>query len=146
MKSKYFLILLIFPVLLNAQNIIHLKKDGKLNKEICNKKARYENKNRKINISIITNGNNVLELNGIDEKLFKCNQKLNSKIIKMVFIDSENNLTYVSDNQVKIKIKCLAPKQYLVSFVGILKTKNKSIYISSTLQANETQKQTLKTN
>jgi len=113
---------------------------------ICSKKATYENKNGKINLSVLTDSNELLELNNIDESQFKCNAKLRSKYFKILFIENNNEVSYSSLGLVKISITCDENKNFNVSFSGTLINKEKRIYISSTLKVKQSTKQYLKTN
>jgi len=147
-KLFSFIFLLFFTFLLQAQNLVSLNKNGKVSKYICMEKASYENINGKVNLSIIiTDYNMLLELNNIDEKLFVCGSKLNSKDFKIVLIDNKKNITYTSNSNIQVLLKCNKSKDtYTVNFSGLVKNKSSKINVISELYVQQTSRKNLKTN
>ncbi len=146
-KIFSFIFLLFFTFSLHAQNKISLNKNGKVAKYICMEQASYENINGKVNLSIIiTDYNLLLELNNIDEKLFVCGSRLNSKDFKIVLIDNKKNITYTSNSNIQVLLKCNKSKNtFTVNFSGLVKNKSSKINIISELNVEQKPKQNLKT-
>ena len=147
-KIFSFVFLLCFTFSLQAQNLVSLTKNGKVSKYMCMEQASYQNINGKVNLSIIiTEYNLLLELNNIDEKLFVCGSKLNSKDFKIVLIDNKKNLTYISNSNIQVLLKCNKSKDtFTVNFSGLVKNKSSKINITSELNVKQKPKQNLKTN
>ena len=146
-KIFSFIFLLFFTFSLYAQNKISLNKNGKVAKYICMEQASYENINGKVNLSIIiTDYNLLLELNNIDEKLFVCGSRLNSKDFKIVLIDNKKKITYTSNSNIQVLLKCNKSKNtFTVNFSGLVKNKSSKINIISELNVEQKPKQNLKT-
>ena len=110
--------------------------------------ASYENINGKVNLSIIiTDYNLLLELNNIDEKLFVCGSRLNSKDIKIVLIDNKKNITYTSNSNIQVLLMCNKSKDtFTVNFSGLVKNRSSKINITSELHVKQMPRQNLKTN
>ena len=147
-KIFSFIFLLFLTFSLQAQNLVSLTKNGKVSKYMCVEQASYENINGKINLSIIlTDYNMLLELNNIDEKLFDCGSRLNSKDIKIVLIDNKKNITYTSNSNIQVLLKCNKSKDsFTVNFSGLVKNKSSKINIASELNVKKTPRKNLKTN
>jgi hypothetical protein len=144
--SFIFLLLLIFS--LQAQNLVRLTKNGKVSRYKCMEQASYQNINGKVNLSIIiTDYNMLLELNNIDEKLFDCGRRLNSKDFKIVLIDNKKNITYTSNSNIQVLLTCNKNKDsFKVNFSGLVKNNSSKINIYSELNVKQKPKQNLKTN
>jgi|DEB19_MinimDraft_2_1074335.scaffolds.fasta_scaffold00305_6 hypothetical protein len=147
-KIFSFIFLLFFTFSLQAQNKVSLNKNGKVSKYMCMEQASYENINGKVNMSIIiTDYNLLLELNNIDEKLFICGSRLNSKDIKIVLIDNKKNITYTSNSNIQVLLMCNKSKDtFTVNFSGLVKNKSSKINITSELYVKQTPRKNLKTN
>ena len=147
-KLFSFIFSLFFIFSLQAQNLVSLTKNGKMSKYMCMEQASYENINGKVNLSIIiTDYNMLLELNNIDEKLFVCGSRLNSKEFKIVLIDNKKNITYTSNSNIQVLLTCNKNKDtFKVNFSGSVKNKSSKINISSVLNVKQKPKQNLKTN
>jgi hypothetical protein len=147
-KIFSFIFLLFLTFSLQAQNLVSLTKNGKVSRYMCMEQASYENINGKINLSIvITDYNMLLELNNIDEKLFDCGSRLNSKDIKIVLIDNKKNITYTSNSNIQVLLKCNKSKDsFTVNFSGFVKNKSSKINIASELNVKKTPRKNLKTN
>ena len=115
---------------------------------MCMEQASYENINGKVNLSIVINDYNMLlELNNIDEKLFVCGSRLNSKEFKIVLIDNKKNITYTSNSNIQVLLTCNKNKDtFKVNFSGSVKNKSSKINITSELNVKQKPKQNLKTN
>ena len=147
-KIISFIFLLFITFSLQAQNLVSLNKNGKVSKYMCMEQASYQNINGKVNLSIIiTDYNLLLELNNIDEKLFVCGSKLNSKDFKIVLINNKKNITYTSNSNIKVLLKCNKSKDTcMVNFSGLVKNKSAKINITSELFVKKTPRKNLKTN
>ncbi len=147
-KIFSFIFLLFLTFSLQAQNLVNLTKNGKVSRYMCMEQASYENINGKINLSIvITDYNMLLELNNIDEKLFDCGRRLNSKDFKIVLIDNKKNITYTSNSNIQVLLKCNKSKDsFTVNFSGFVKNKSSKINIASELNVKKTPRKNLKTN
>lgn len=147
-KIFSFIFLLFLTFSLQAQNLVSLTKNGKVSRYMCMEQASYENINGKINLSIIlTDYNMLLELNNIDEKLFDCGRRLNSKDFKIVLIDNKKNITYTSNSNIQVLLKCNKSKDsFTVNFSGFVKNKSSKINIASELNVKKTPRKNLKTN
>jgi len=147
-KIFSFIFLLFFTFSLQAQNKVSLNKNGKVSKYMCMEQASYENINGKVNMSIIiTDYNLLLELNNIDEKLFICGSRLNSKDIKIVLIDNKKNITYTSNSNIQVLLMCNKSKDtFTVNFSGLVKNRSSKINITSELHVKQMPRQNLKTN
>lgn len=147
-KIISFIFLLFITFSLQAQNLVSLNKNGKVSKYMCMEQASYQNINGKVNLSIIiTDYNLLLELNNIDEKLFVCGSKLNSKDFKIVLINNKKNITYTSNSNIKVLLKCNKSKDtFMVNFSGLVKNKSAKINITSELFVKKTPRKNLKTN
>lgn len=143
-----FIFLLFFTFSLQAQNLVSLNKNGKISKYMCMEQASYQNINGKVNLSInIIDYNMLLELNNIDEKLFVCGSKLNSKDFKIVLIDNKKNITYTSNSNIQVLLKCNKSKDtFTVNFSGLVKNRSSKINITSELYVKQTSRKNLKTN
>ncbi len=132
---------------LSAQNKISTVFNNKTSNLPCTQNTTYENINGKINISIMTNDGQLLELNNIDENQFKCGNKMNSLIPKIVLIHEKKNQTWVSNSSINISIKCKGvPNEYLVFFSGLIKNKKQKMYLSCNLQVKSKPKKHLTIN
>jgi hypothetical protein len=132
---------------LSAQNKISTVFNNKTSNLPCTQNATYENINGKINISIMTNDGQLLELNNIDENQFKCGNKMNSLIPKIILINEKRNQTWVSNSSINISIKCKGvPNEYLVFFSGLIKNKKQKMYLSCNLQVKSKPKKHLTIN
>ena len=147
-KIFSFIFLLFLSFSLHAQNLVSLTKNGKVSKYMCMEQASYENINGKVNLSIvITDYNMLLELNNIDEKLFDCGRRLNSKDFKIVLIDNNKNITYTSNSNIQVLLTCNKNKDsFKVNFSGLVKNNSSKINIYSELNVKQKPKQNLKTN
>lgn len=147
-KIFSFIFLLLFTFSLQAQNKVSLNKNGKVSNYMCMEQASYENINGKVNLSIIISDYNMLlELNNIDEKLFVCGSRLNSKDIKIVLIDNKKNITYTSNSNIQVLLMCNKSKDtFTVNFSGLVKNKSSKINITSELNVKKTSRKNLKTN
>lgn len=147
-KIFSFIFLLLFTFSLQAQNKVSLNKNGKVSNYMCMEQASYENINGKVNLSIIISDYNMLlELNNIDEKFFVCGSKLNSKDFKIVLIDNKKNITYTSNSNIRVLLKCNKSEDtYTVNFSGLVKNKSSKINITSELYVKPTSRKNLKTN
>ncbi|MFZ4798085.1 MAG: hypothetical protein ACOYMA_11370 [Bacteroidia bacterium] len=146
-KIISFIFLLFFSFSLSAQNTLSFTQNGKISKIICKPNATYENINGKINLSITTENNQLLELNNIDEKLFVCGRRLSSKAFKMVLIDNKENITYISNSTIQILLQCNKSKDtFTVIFSGLVQNKTTKINITSKLFVKKTPRKNLKTN
>ena len=124
-KIFSFIFILCFIGSLQAQNKVSFTKNGKVNNILCKQAATYENINGKVNLSIITDNNQLLELNNIDEKLFVCGSRLNSKNFKIVLIDHKKNITYTSNSHIQVLLMCNKSKDtFTVNFSGLVKNKS----------------------
>ena len=144
--SFIFLLFLTFSV--QAQNKVSLNKNGKVVKYMCMEQASYQNINGKVNLSIIiTDYNLLLELNNIDEKLFVCGSRLNSKDIKIVLIDNKKSITYTSNSNIQVLLTCNKSKDtFTVNFSGLVKNRSSKINVTSELHVKQTPRKILKTN
>jgi filamentous hemagglutinin family protein len=147
-KLFSFIFLLFFTFSLQAQNLVSLNKNGKVSKYMCMEKVSYQNINGKVNLSInITDYNILLELNNIDEKLFVCGSNLNSKDFKIVIIDNKKNITYTSNSNIQVLLKCNKSKDtFTVNFSGLVKNRSSKINVTSELYVKPTPRKILKTN
>ena len=147
-KIFSFIFLLFFTFSLQAQNKVSLNKNGKVSKYMCMEQASYQNINGKVNLSIIiTDYNLLLELNNIDEKLFVCGSRLNSKDFKIVLIDNKKSITYTSNSNIQVLLMCNKSKDtFTVNFSGLVKNKSSKINITSELFVKQTPRKNLKTN
>ncbi len=144
--SFIFLLFLTFSV--QAQNKVSLNKNGKVSKYMCMEQASYQNINGKVNLSIIiTDYNLLLELNNIDEKLFVCGSRLNSKDFKIVLIDNKKSITYTSNSNIQVLLTCNKSKDtFTVNFSGLVKNRSSKINVTSELYVKQTPRKILKTN
>ena len=147
-KLFSFIFLLFFTFSVHAQNLVSLNKNGKVTKYMCMEQVSYQNINGKVNLSIIiTDYNLLLELNNIDEKLFVCGSKLNSKDFNIVLIDNKKNITYTSSSNVQVLLKCNKSKDtFTVNFSGLVKNRSSKINVTSELNVKPTLRKNLKTN
>ena len=146
-KIFSFIFLLFISLTLSAQNTLSFTQNGKTSKIICKPNATYENINGKINLSIITENNQLLELNNIDEKLFVCGRRLSSKAFKMVLIDHNENISYFSNSTIYVLLQCNKNKDtFIVTFSGLVQNITSKINITSTLYVKKTPRKNLKTN
>lgn len=144
--SFIFLLFLTFSV--QAQNKVSLNKNGKVSKYMCMEQASYQNINGKVNLSIIiTDYNLLLELNNIDEKLFVCGSRLNSKDFKIVLIDNKKSITYTSNSNIQVLLMCNKSKDtFTVNFSGLVKNRSSKINVTSELHVKQIPRKILKTN
>ncbi len=144
--SFIFLLFLTFSV--QAQNKVSLNKNGKVSKYMCMEQASYQNINGKVNLSIIiTDYNLLLELNNIDEKLFVCGSRLNSKDFKIVLIDNKKSITYTSNSNIQVLLTCNKSKDtFTVNFSGLVKNRSSKINVTSELHVKQIPRKILKTN
>ena len=144
--SFIFLLFLTFSV--QAQNKVSLNKNGIVSKYMCMEQASYQNINGKVNLSIIiTDYNLLLELNNIDEKLFVCGSRLNSKDFKIVLIDNKKSITYTSNSNIQVLLTCNKSKDtFTVNFSGLVKNRSSKINVTSELYVKQTPRKILKTN
>lgn len=143
---KYFILIICFflsnnPVF-SQNNKGIIKKDGKSISLKLTKQATHENINGKVNLAILTDNNELLQLNNIDENVFKCGKKLFSKTTKIVFIEKER--TYVSSSPIRISIVCIKNSNKVrVHFSGEMIHKGTKVTISSYLTITETPRKNL---
>ena len=144
--SFIFLLFLTFSV--QAQNKVSLNKNGIVSKYMCMEQASYQNINGKVNLSIIiTDYNLLLELNNIDEKLFVCGSRLNSKDFKIVLIDNKKSITYTSNSNIQVLLTCNKSKDtFTVNFSGLVKNRSSKINVTSELHVKQIPRKILKTN
>ena len=88
----------------------------------------------------------LLELNNIDENIFKCGKNIFSKIPKIVLINHSEASPYVSVSSVKIFVKCeKGSKKVAVNFSGLIKNNTSKIYVLSKLIIEQTPRKNLTT-
>lgn len=146
-KIFSFLFLICFTNSLLAQNKVNFTQNGKTTHLSCKPTATYQNINGKINLSITTEDNQLLELNNIDENLFKCGKRIFSKVPKIVLINNSASSPLVSNSAIQISISCKKnSKKVTVAFTGLIKNKTSKIVVSSILNIEQTPKQNIQTN
>lgn len=146
-KIFSFIFLLFFTFSLQAQNLVCFTKNGKVSNLHCKQTATYEHINGKINLSITTNDNQLIELNNIDEKLFTCGKKLKSEAFNIIVIDNNKNITYTSKSTVQVLIKCYKNSKFVkVTFSGNVYDQANKMNVYGILFVKQSPSQNLKTN
>ena len=143
---RYYLLLIfcfLFTSLVFCQdNQVKLNKNGKLISLNLTKQATHENINGKVNLAILTDNNELIELNNIDESDFKCGKRLYAKTAKIVLMEKEK--TYVSFAPINIYIVCIkGTNKVKVYFSGKVRHNKTIISINSFLTIIETPKKNI---
>jgi hypothetical protein len=143
---RYYLLLVfnfLFTSLIFCQeNQVKLNKNGKLISLNLTKQATHENINGKVNLAILTDNNDIIELNNIDESVFKCGKRLYTKTAKIVLMEKEK--TYVSFAPINIYIVCIKnTNKVKVYFSGKVRHNKTIISINSYLTIIETTKKNI---